>query len=195
MFSLVRPALALTVLFTLLLGVAYPLAVTGLGQAAFPVQAGGSLIHADGKVVGSALLAQGFAKPQYLHPRPSAAGTNGYDASASSGSNLGPLSPDLTKRVADSAQALAKDGTSVITADAVTTSGSGLDPDISPQNAYAQARRIAAVRRVSEDAITHLIASNISPRWLGIFGQPRVNVLAVNLALDARYPLGHVPAS
>ena len=195
MLSLLRPALALTVLFTLVLGVAYPLAVTGLGQAAFPVQAGGSLVRVDGRVVGSALLAQGFAKPQYLHPRPSAAGTNGYDASNSSGSNLGPLNPDLAKRVADSAQGLAKDGTSVITADAVTTSGSGLDPDVSPQNAYAQVRRIARVRQVSEDAVTHLIASNISPRWLGIFGQPRVNVLAVNLALDARYPLGHAPAS
>lgn len=195
MLSLFRPALALTVLFTLLLGVAYPLAVTGLGQAAFPAQAGGSLVRLDGRVVGSTLLAQGFSKPQYLHPRPSAAGANGYDASASSGSNLGPLSPDLAKRVADSARALAKDGASVITADAVTTSGSGLDPDVSPQNAYAQARRIAAVRKVPEDAVTHLIATNITPSWLGIFGQPRVNVLAFNLALDARYPMGHAPAS
>lgn len=194
MLSVIRPAVVTTLFFTLLLGVAYPLAVTGIGQLAFPAQAEGSLIRSGGHVVGSSLIGQNFAKPEYLHPRPSAAGTNGYDASASSGSNLGPMNPDLAKRVADSATAIRAETSVQIPADAVTTSASGLDPDISPENSKLQIARIAKARQVSEGAVTHLIASKITPRWLGIFGQPRVNVLAVNLALDARYPMGHVPA-
>src|SRR5262245_40104812 len=130
--SQVRPALVITLLLTLLLGVGYPLAVTGVAQLAFHNQAEGSLVRdAKGQVVGSALIAQGFARPEYLHPRPSAAGNDGYDASGSSGSNLGPLNPDLAKRIAKDADALRKDGAQAIPADAVTTSGSGLDPDVS----------------------------------------------------------------
>lgn len=195
MLSALRPALVTTVFFTLLLGVAYPLAVTGLGQMAFPAQAEGSLVRSGGRVVGSALIGQNFARPEYLHPRPSAAGADGYDASASSGSNLGPLNEDLAKRVKESAAALrAENGAAVVPADAVTTSGSGLDPDVSPQYAAFQAHRIAQARGVPEDQVAQLIAAQVTGRWLGIFGQPRVNVLAVNLALDARYPVGHAPA-
>lgn len=194
MLSALRPAIVTTVFFTLLLGVAYPLAVTGVGQAAFPAQAAGSLVRSGGQVVGSALIGQNFARPQYLHPRPSAAGSNGYDASASSGSNLGPLSEDLAKRVKDSAAALrAENGAAVVPPDAVTTSGSGLDPDVSPQYAAFQVARIAQARRAPADGVRQVIASRTVGRWLGIFGQPHVNVLAVNLALDARYPVGHAP--
>ena len=126
MLSALRPALVTTVFFTLLLGVAYPLAVTGLGQVIFPAQAEGSLVRSGGRVVGSALIGQNFTRPEYLHPRPSAAGTDGYDASASSGSNLGPLNEDLARRVRESAAALrAENGAAVVPADAVTTSGSG----------------------------------------------------------------------
>jgi K+-transporting ATPase ATPase C chain len=194
MLSALRPAIVTTVFFTLLLGIAYPLAVTGVGHLAFPAQAEGSLVRAGGHVVGSTLIGQNFARPQYLHPRPSAAGTNGYDASASSGSNLGPLSEDLAKRVKDSAAALrAENGAAVVPADAVTTSGSGLDPDISPQYAAFQVRRIAQARGVPDAQVAQVIASKTVGRWLGIFGQPHVNVLAVNLALDARHPVSHAP--
>jgi len=186
MISQIRPALVATVFFTLLLGVAYPLAVTGVARVAFPSQAGGSLIrNAQGEVLGSALIAQGFAKPQYLHPRPSAAGPNGYDASGSSGSNLGPFNPDLAKRVAKDTAGLAPEGAGPVPADAVTTSGSGLDPDISPANAHRQAARVAAARGVPLTAVQQVIEAQTTGPWLGIFGQPHVNVLRANLALDA----------
>jgi len=195
MLALLRPALVTTLFFTLLLGLAYPLAVTGVAQAAFPHQAQGSLIRLGGKVVGSELIGQAFARPEYLHPRPSAAGDKGYDASNSSGSNLGPLSEDLAKRVAGDTKTLAaENGAMPVPADAVTTSASGLDPDISPDFALFQARRIATARGVSVDAVLPLIAAHTQGRWLGVFGQPHVNVLAVNLALDARYPVRHAPA-
>lgn len=195
MFALIRPALVTTLFFTLLLGVAYPLAVTGVGQLAFPAQAAGGLVRSDGHVVGSTLIAQGFARPEYFHPRPSAAGANGYDASASSGSNLGPLNPDLAVRVGkDTAGLRAENASPVVPADAVTTSGSGLDPDISPANAAFQAPRIAKARGVSEIRVAELIDAKTQGRWIGVFGQPRVNVLALNLALDARYPLAHPAA-
>ncbi|MEI9891414.1 MAG: potassium-transporting ATPase subunit KdpC [Caulobacteraceae bacterium] len=154
MLSEIRPAIVSTVLFTLILGVGYPLAVTGVAKVAFPWQAGGSLVtDAKGQVIGSALIAQPFARDEYLHPRPSAAGANGYDASGSSGSNYGPLNPDLAKRVKTDAAALrASTGHDEVPDDAVTTSASGLDPDISPAYARLQADRIARARgRVRRD--------------------------------------------
>ena len=183
-----RPAIVMMALFTLLLGLAYPLAVTGIAQAAFPGQANGSLVReAGGRVVGSALIGQPFAGATYLHPRPSAAG-DGYDAAASSGSNLGPLNPDLAGRVAESAKAIrAEDGPGLIPADAVTTSGSGLDPDVSPAYARLQAARIARARGVSVQQVQSIIDSQTEGAFLGFIGQPRVNVLMTNRALDARF--------
>jgi K+-transporting ATPase ATPase C chain len=189
--SQARPAIVATLFFTLLLGVAYPLAITGVAQVAFPVQAGGSLIRdGKGQVIGSALLAQGFAQAKYLHPRPSAAG-NGYDASNSSGSNLGPMSGDLIKRVAKDTDALRGEGPGPVPADAVTTSASGLDPDISPANALRQAGRIAAARRLPPAAVQQVIGASVEGPWLGVFGQPRVNVLKANIALDAAFAAAH----
>jgi K+-transporting ATPase ATPase C chain len=189
MISQLRPALVMTGLFTLLLGGAYPLAVTGVGQLAFPDQANGSLIRdRDGTVRGSALIGQPFAEGRYLHPRPSAAG-DGYDASASSGSNLGPLNEDLKTAVAERAVAIrAEDGTGVIPADAVTASGSGLDPDISPAYARLQAARIAMARGVSVEQVQRIIGRHVEQPTLGFIGQPRVNVLMTNRALDAELP-------
>ncbi len=196
MLSQARPAIVTTLFFTLLLGVAYPLVVTGVGQAAFPKQAEGSLIrNAAGEVIGSSLLAQAFTKPEYLHPRPSGAGANGYDAAGSSGSNLGPLNEDLAKRVAASAKDLRGEGAAQIPADAVTTSGSGLDPDVSPENARRQAARIAAARGVAVATVEQAITANTQGPWLGVFGQPRVNVLKTNLALDAAAPVRSAPAT
>jgi K+-transporting ATPase ATPase C chain len=195
MLSAIRPAIVSTLFFTLLLGLAYPLAVTEAARALTPLQANGSLIRdRSGQVVGSALIAQAFTKAEYLRPRPSAAG-KGYDATSSGGSNLGPLNPDLIKRVKTDADALRKeDGATVIPADAVTTSGSGLDPEISPANARMQAARIALARGIDPANVQAVIDQNTrGPTW-GFLGQPRVNVLTVNLALDARYPVGHVPA-
>lgn len=191
MLSHLRPALVSIGLFTGLLGVAYPLAVTGVAQAAFPAQANGSLVRDDkGTVVGSSLIAQAFTQPQYLHPRPSAAG-NGYDASASSGSNMGPLNDKLIERETTEAAALRAENPGVpIPADAVTTSGSGLDPDISPANARFQAARVAKARGVTVGAVQAVIDANTEAPLLGFIGQPRVNVLAANRALDARFPKG-----
>jgi K+-transporting ATPase ATPase C chain len=194
MLSQLRPAIVSTLFFTLLLGVAYPLVVTGIGQLAFPAQAGGSLVrNAQGEVIGSSLIAQNFTKPQYLHPRPSAAGSDGYDASSSSGSNLGPLNPDLAKRVSEGAAAWRKDSGGTAPADAVTTSGSGLDPDVSPANAQGQAARIAAARGLPVADVQKVIAAHTQGAWLGVFGQPRVNVLQTNLALDAAAAARPVP--
>jgi K+-transporting ATPase ATPase C chain len=189
MLSHFRPALVLMGLFTVLLGLAYPLAVTGVAQAAFPRQANGSLVRdAKGTVVGSALIGQAFAAPKYLHPRPSAAGA-GYDASASSGSNMGPMNAALAKRIKADADVLrAEKPVAVIPADAVTTSASGLDPDISPAYARFQAARIAKARGVAEAEVLAVIDGHVEGRLLGFIGQPRVNVLAVNRALDARAP-------
>jgi K+-transporting ATPase ATPase C chain len=172
------------------LGLLYPLAITGIPKVAFPFQAGGSLVtDAKGQVIGSALIAQGFAKDEYLHPRPSAAGSNGYDASASSGSNYGPLSADLAKRVKGDADALRKStGHEEIPDDAITTSGSGLDPDISPAYALLQAERIAKARGASPDQVRKVIASHTEGAALGFIGQPHVNVLMTNRALDAALP-------
>ena len=191
MLSHLRPALVSMGLFTALLGLAYPLAVTGIGQGAFPAQANGSLVRdAKRTVVGSSLIAQAFAKPEYLHPRPSAAG-NGYDASASSGSNMGPLNEKLIERETTDAAALRTENPGApIPADAVTTSGSGLDPDVSPANARFQAPRIAKARGVAVAEVLAVIDAHAEGPLLGFIGQPRVNVLAVNRALDARFRKG-----
>jgi potassium-transporting ATPase KdpC subunit len=179
-----RPAIVMIALLTLLTGLAYPLLVTGVAQALLPYPAGGSLVRRPGgAVAGSALLAQGFAGPRYLHPRGSSAG-NGYDATASSGSNLGPMDRRLADRVATDAAALRKEGSAPIPADAVTQSGSGLDPDISPENARRQAPRIARARGLGEAAVRAVIARCTQEPALGFIGEPAVNVLAVNRALD-----------
>ncbi|WP_332655339.1 potassium-transporting ATPase subunit KdpC [Brevundimonas sp.] len=184
-----RPAIVMIALFTLLLGVVYPLAITGVAGLAFPSQANGSLIRdAEGRIVGSALIGQPFAEARYLHPRPSAAG-DGYDASASSGSNLGPLNADLAARIKTDADAIRADtGATVIPADAVTTSASGLDPHISPAYARLQAARVARARGVDVTAVQQVIDGNTEGALLGFIGQPRVNVLLTNRALDARFP-------
>jgi K+-transporting ATPase ATPase C chain len=189
MLSDIRPAIVSTILLTLLLGLGYPLAITGISQLALPYQANGSLVtDKAGHVVGSALLAQPFAKDEYLHPRPSAAG-GGYDPTSSGGSNYGPLSPDLAKRIAGDAAALRKStGHQEIPDDAITTSGSGLDPDISPAYADLQADRIAKARGASVDAVRKLIDAHVEGPFLGFIGQPHVNVLMTNRALDEAIP-------
>jgi K+-transporting ATPase ATPase C chain len=189
MLSQLRPAIVMIALFTLLLGVAYPFAITGVAQLAFPAQADGSLIrNAQGQVVGSALIGQPFAEARYLHPRPSAAG-DGYDGSASSGSNLGPLNTDLADRIKTDADAIRADtGAAVIPADAVTTSASGLDPHISPAYARLQAARVAQARGVDVGVVQQVIDANTEGSLLGFIGQPRVNVLLTNRALDVRFP-------
>jgi K+-transporting ATPase ATPase C chain len=194
MLSQLRPAIVSTVFFTALLGLGYPLAITGVAQAAFPGQANGSLIHdAKGQVIGSALIGQAFAKPEYLHPRPSAAGTNGYDASASGGSNYGPLNPDLAKRVKGDAASLAGEGKGPIPADALTSSASGLDPDVSPANAARQAGRIAAARGIDVAKVQAVIDAQTDGPTFGFLGQAHVNVLKTNLALDAALGKAHLP--
>jgi len=189
MLSEIRPALVSTLIFTLVLGLGYPLAITGISELAFPHQAHGSLVtNASGQVIGSALIAQSFAKDQYLHPRPSAAG-NGYDATSSGGSNYGPLDPNLAKRVTGDAAALrASTGHPQIPDDAITTSGSGLDPDISPAYALLQADRIAKARGAPVGPVTQLISQHVEAPFLGFIGQPHLNVLMTNLALDAAFP-------
>ena len=183
-----RPAILVLLVFTLVAGIIYPLVVTGIGQIAFHDKANGSLIKRDGVVVGSALLGQNFTGATYFHPRPSAAGANGYDASASSGSNLGPLNPDLLSAISDRVTAyrqengLAADQT--VPVDAVTASGSGLDPDISVANARLQAQRVATARGLSIDQVAQLIDDHTDGRTLGVLGVPAVNVLQLNLALD-----------
>jgi K+-transporting ATPase ATPase C chain len=187
MLKELRPAILITIVMTILTGLAYPLAVTGLSQAMFHKQANGSLIERNGKVIGSELIGQSFAKPEYFHPRPSAAGSNGYDATASGGSNLGPTNPALSDRLTKDAAQFRKDNpdyTGAIPADAITTSASGLDPEISPANAQAQAARVAKARGVSMDSLNALIAANTQQRDLGVLGEARVNVLKLNLTLD-----------
>jgi K+-transporting ATPase ATPase C chain len=191
MLSEIRPALVSTVVFTLALGLGYPLAVTAISQLAFPYQAEGSLVRDQaGHVVGSALIGQSFVRDEYLHPRPSAAG-NGYDPTASGGSNYGPLSGDLAKRVAKDAAAIRQsDDNADLPDDAVTASGSGLDPDISPAYAYDQAVRISKARGVPVTTVDQVIAAHVEGSFLGFIGQPHVNVLMTNRALDAAAPKG-----
>ncbi|MEI5663602.1 potassium-transporting ATPase subunit KdpC [Bosea sp. CCNWLW174] len=189
MIANLRPAIVSMVLFTALLGFAYPLGVTGLAQALFPAQAGGSLIrNASGEIVGSRWIGQNFKDEAYLRPRPSAAGKDGYDASGSSGSNLGPLNEDLAARIKADAETLRAESKAPIPVDAVTSSASGLDPHVSPANAARQVPRIAAARRAPAAEVQAVIAANTEGSTFGLLGEPRVNVLAVNLALDARWP-------
>jgi K+-transporting ATPase ATPase C chain len=196
MFTYLRPALMLVILFTFLTGLALPLAMTGIAETVFPFQARGSLLMRDGKVIGSALIGQDFSADRYFHPRPSATTATDpkdpdktvpspYRADASNASNLGPTSQALIARVkADAASA----GPAPVPADALTTSASGLDPDISPQFALRQAARVAAARGLAEDRVRDLVAQQTRGRLGGIVGEPRVNVLALNLALDGAQP-------
>jgi K+-transporting ATPase ATPase C chain len=192
MWKQLMPGLRITLLLTVLTGLIYPGVVTGLCQLLFPKQANGSLITNGGQVVGSELIGQNFSRPEYFQPRPSAAGNDGYDATASSPSNLGPTNQKLSDRVKASVEKFRKDNpgfTGPIPSDLLTTSGSGLDPDLSPASADAQAARIAMARGTAAEQVQQLVAQNTQGRDLGFLGEPRVNVLRLNLALDQHFPL------
>jgi K+-transporting ATPase ATPase C chain len=192
----IRPAIVLVIALTLITGVAYPFAITGIAQVIFPYKAQGSLLERDGKVVGSALIGQEFTSERYFHGRPSATTAPDpndstktvpapYNAANSGGSNLGPTSKSLIERVQGDIEKLKQENSSApVPADLVTTSGSGLDPDISPEAALFQLPRIAKARNLPENVLRQLIAANTSGRFLGLLGEPRVNVLELNLALD-----------
>ena len=187
MKTLIRPALSLFVLLTVITGVVYPLAVTGVAQAAFPAQAGGSLIERDGKVVGSALIGQNFSDPKYFWSRPSATSPMPYNAGGSSGSNQGPLNPalvDAVKGRVGALKAVDPGNTLPVPVDLVTASASGLDPHISLAAAQYQAARVARVRGIAADVLTGLIARHTEGRLFGVLGEARVNVLELNLDLD-----------
>ncbi len=188
-------ACKMTIALTLSTGVVYPVAMVGLAHLLFPHQAEGSLIVRDGQVVGSALIGQNFASSRYFHPRPSAAGDKGYDAANSSGSNLGPTNKTLIETVRSRASTLREHEPGInhgeIPVDMVTASGSGLDPEITPAAAEIQVPRVAQARGLGEDAVRSLIATGIRGRTLGVLGEPGVNVLELNLALDALDTSGH----
>ena len=192
MWKQLLPGLRFTLVFTVLTGMLYPGVVTGLCQMLFPSQANGSLIVRNGRVAGSELIGQSFSRPEYFQPRPSATGNDGYDAAASGGSNLGPTNQKLADRVKASAAKFRQENPAFsgpLPADLVTTSASGLDPHLSPAAVEAQVARVAATRHVSASKIRQLTASVVEGRDLGLLGEPRVNVLKLNLALDSTYPL------
>lgn len=181
-------AIKMTLVLTLLTGILYPLAIVAVAHLLFPVQAEGSLVQRGGHVVGSALIGQNFASDKYFHPRPSAAGDKGYDASSSGGSNAGPTNRAFIATVRARVKALRETEPGVsghpLPVDLVTASGSGLDPEISPAAAALQAPRVARVRGLDQDAVQHLIDAHVRHRWIGLVGEPGVNVLELNLALD-----------
>jgi len=187
--SELRPALIVFLLLTVLTGIAYPLVVTGIGQAAFHSNANGSIIKAGGRAVGSQLLGQPFTSPKYFWSRPSATGPSPYNGAASSGSNQGPINPALETAVKERIAALrAADpgNTAPVPVDLVTASGSGLDPHISPAAAEYQVKRVARARKLAADEVRRLVEQATEDRTFGVLGEPRVNVLELNLALDAR---------
>jgi K+-transporting ATPase ATPase C chain len=191
MWPQILPALRINLFLTLLLGIVYPLAITGICQLVFPHQANGSLITSGGKVIGSELIGQNFTKPEYFQPRPSAAGSDGYDAANSGASNYGPTNQKLIDRVKASVEKFHKENPDYhgpIPADLLTTSASGLDPDISPDSAAAQVPRVAKARGISVDQLNPLVAQHTQEPDLGLLGEPRVNVLKLNLALDQQFP-------
>lgn len=173
-------SILVTVVLTVILGIVYPLIVAGAAQAMFRDKANGQLISRDGQLVASRIIGQPFTGPKYFHSRPSAAG-NGYDAGASGGSNLGPTNAQLVQRVNEAS----KESATAVPVDLVTSSGSGLDPDITPAAAYYQVERVARERRIDTQAVRKLVDEHITSRQLGVLGEPRVNVLELNLALDA----------
>ena len=190
MWQQLLPGLRITVFFTVLCGLVYPLVITGICQVVFPHQANGSLIPVNGNLVGSDLIGQNFTKPEYFHPRPSAAG-NGYDPTASGGSNYGPTNKKLIDRVQASVEQFRKENPGYdgpIPADLLTASASGLDPHISPDSAAARAPRVAKARGVTVDQVKTLVAQFTEGPELGLLGEPRVNVLKLNLALDRQFP-------
>ncbi len=191
MWQQILPGLRIKLFMTLILGVVYPLAMTGISQVLFPHQANGSLIMSGDKAIGSELIGQNFTKPEYFQPRPSAAGNDGYDPTASGGSNYGPTSQKLADRVKASVDKFRKenpDYTGSLPADLVTASASGLDPHLSPDSAKAQAARVANARGVPVDQMNQLIAQFTEGPDLGFLGEPRVNVLKLNLAVDRQFP-------
>ena len=189
MMKNLKIAILMTIVTTILLGIIYPFVVTALAQVIFPQQANGSLITSNGKMAGSRLIGQPFSSPGYFRSRPSAAG-NGYDAGNSSGSNLGPTNKALVDRVTGDLQKLQAENPNVpVPVDLITTSGSGLDPDISPEAAAFQAPRVARERKISESDVDALIAKHTQGRQLGFLGEPRVNVLELNLELDTVHPM------
>lgn len=191
MFTELKPGLRMMLVMTVLTGLLYPAGVTTVAHIAFRDQAAGSLVISNGQVVGSRLIGQSFTRPEYFHPRPSAAGS-GYDATASGGANLGPTSRRLVERVRGAVARYREENdryAGPVPADAVTASASGLDPHISPGNAQAQAARVAEARGVAVERVLDVIARRTEGRTLGILGEPRVNVLELNLDLDRRLPL------
>jgi len=182
-------AVGMTVATTVLYGLIYPLLMTAAAQLFFPEKANGQLVVRDGVAIGSAILAQPFTRPEYFHPRPSAAGANGYDPTSTGGTNDGPTNKKLIDAVAERTRAAEAENPGVpVPIDLVTASASGLDPDLSPASALFQVPRVAKARGISADALRALVAASTTPRQFGVLGEPTVNVLRLNLALDARFP-------